>query len=208
MNFRILCSLLSLGQAAQAVLVPAIKGPFSATHTVLPLTDHSRQDPYAPNKTSRQILTSVFWPVDHSSCTNETIQYMPPATAASYSGLAQSAGLPNDTFSAFEIELCKLSKVVGCQARRPSSSRYPFVILSPGLAESRLLYSNMAKSLASHGHVVVTVDHPYEPDVVEFPNGSIVKGGKVGDSTAALEKAIQVKFRSPSFSSCSRSNNY
>lgn len=181
---------------AEAILIPSLDGPFSTALRVQSLTDHNRMDPYAPKKnTLRRILTSTFWPISHDSvCGNETIQYMPPATAASYGPLAESAGLPNDTFSAFEISFCKLSGVVGCKSERTTrkSSRHPLVIFSPGLGESRLLYSNMAKSLAGQGYVVITVDHPYDTQVVEFPDGSVVQGGNISDDDSAMEQAIQV----------------
>lgn len=172
---------------AQAVVVPSHPGPFSVTMQVQALTDHSRTDPL--NKTvSRQVLLSVFSPVsDGTKCSSEIITYMPPATAASYGPLAQSAGLPANIFSSFQLELCKPSEAQhrSCRGGR-KTPRFPLVLFSPGLAESRLLYGVTAKSIAAQGYVVVTIDHPYDAEVVEFPDGSVVRS----NGTSGMEQQL------------------
>lgn len=70
------------------------------------------------------------------------------------------------------------------------------IVLTPGLSESRLLYSALARSLASTtGLPVVTVDHPFEAQPgVEFPDGSVVPGLNVsGDDEAALSRLVKVR---------------
>ncbi|KAK3904145.1 hypothetical protein C8A05DRAFT_13966 [Staphylotrichum tortipilum] len=175
MHFTLLTGLL-LG-IAQAVVVPNHPGPFSVTMRVKALTDHSRTDPLN-NSVKRQVLVSVFSPVpDSTKCSTEVIPYMPPATAASYGALAQSAGLPADIFSSFQLELCNLSNAQArrCRGGGKTTHRFPLVLFSPGLAESRLLYSVTAKSIAAQGYIVVTIDHPYDTEVIEFPDGSVVR---------------------------------
>ena len=174
MHFTLVAGML-LG-IAKAVVVPSYPGPFTVTMRVKALTDHSRTDPL--NKTvKRQVLVSVFLPISNSTnCSNEIITYMPPATAASYGPLAQSAGLPINIFSSFQLELCKLPDAQNGSCRRATKTpRFPLVLFSPGLAESRLLYSVTAKSIAAQGFIVVTIDHPYDTEVVEFPDGSVVR---------------------------------
>ncbi len=174
MHFILLAGML-LG-IAKAVVVPSHPGTFSVMMRVRALTDHSRTDPF--NKTvNRRVLLSVFLPISNSTkCSNEIITYMPPATAASYGPLAQSAGLPANIFSSFQLEICKLSDAQNGSCRWDRKTpRFPLVLFSPGLAESRLLYSVTAKSIAAQGYVVVTIDHPYDAEVVEFPDGSVVR---------------------------------
>jgi hypothetical protein len=51
----------------------------------------------------------------------------------------------------------------------------------------------MARSLASEGYAVVTIDHPYDASVVEFPNGKIIKTVGISDEDIpALTKLTQV----------------
>ncbi len=172
---------------AKAVVVPSHPGPFSVTMRVKALTDNSRTDPLNKN-VKRQVLLSIFSPVSNSTmCSSEIITYMPPATAASYGPLAQSAGLPANIFSAFQLELCKPSNAqTGSCRGRKGVSQFPLVFFSPGLGESRLLYSVTAKSIAAQGYMVVTIDHPYDAEVVEFPDGSVVRS----NGTAGMEQQL------------------
>lgn len=60
---------------------------------------------------------------------------------------------------------------------------YPLIIFSPGLATSRLAYSELLSAIASMGFVVVAVDHPYDANAVEYPSGEIVVGKNMTAST-------------------------
>jgi len=82
-------------------------------------------------------------------------------------------------------------------------SKYPVVLLGAGLNTTRLFYSALAQEIASTGYTVITMDHPYETDVVEFPSdGSVIFGGNVvGDlnNTAPLIRALDIRSRDASF---------
>ena len=56
---------------------------------------------------------------------------------------------------------------------------FPIVIFSPGLGNSRLSYSGIAQSFASQGYAVVTVDHPYDAAIVEYPDGTYVLAANI-----------------------------
>ncbi|KAF2124111.1 hypothetical protein P153DRAFT_379666 [Dothidotthia symphoricarpi CBS 119687] len=59
------------------------------------------------------------------------------------------------------------------------------------------------EEIASHGFVVITIDHPYDVDVVEFPDGTVIYGGRVdkptANSSASVEHALEVRARDVSF---------
>lgn len=59
---------------------------------------------------------------------------------------------------------------------------WPVVLFSPGLDTTRLLYSMLAQEIASQGFTVITLDHPFDTDIVEFPDGFIAYGGNVNFS--------------------------
>lgn len=194
-----LLSLLSLLSTASAVLVPAPNGPYPVSVTVKALTDGSRIDPYAPanDRHKREVLVSLFLPIDRkqTSFAKRIIPYMTPAVAEDYGVLAGSAGLPNTTFAAFEVETSIIvpEKSCGSKGHSGKKSKIPVVLFSPGGGQSRLLYNTMARSLASEGYAVVTIDHPYDASVVEFPNGKIVRTVDISDEDIpALTKLTQV----------------
>ncbi|KAF4339463.1 PAF acetylhydrolase family [Fusarium beomiforme] len=189
---------LSLLGTGNAILLPKPSGPYGVALRVEGMTDTHRVDPYDPKKGHRQVLASIFWPVDSTSCSNKAVAYMPPATAKAYGQVAQqSLGLSNDTFAALEFQVCKTPVAQkGCGSKKES---FPVAVFSPGAGNSRLLYSLMARSLASYGNVVVLIDHPYDPPVVEFPDGKIIQGGNIPDTKEGNQQLGLVKAKDISF---------
>lgn len=62
---------------------------------------------------------------------------------------------------------------VDARDRAPARrARLPVVLFSPGFGQPRVLYQALAEDLASHGYLVIAVDHTGEAPV-EFPNGDI-----------------------------------
>nr|WP_245659347.1 acetylhydrolase [Streptomyces ochraceiscleroticus] len=53
----------------------------------------------------------------------------------------------------------------------PLPGRRPVLVYSPGGGDSRTLGTSLAEDLASHGRVVVLVDHPGDASQVELPTG-------------------------------------
>lgn len=68
------------------------------------------------------------------------------------------------------------------------------MLFSPGLGDSRLHYSILSHSLASQGFIVIAMDHPYDADVVEFPDGSTVLGVNLANEDSLTIDQIQHRF--------------
>ena len=49
----------------------------------------------------------------------------------------------------------------------------PVVVLSPGHDTNVAFYASLAEELASHGYVVVGIDHPFQVTAVALPDGSV-----------------------------------
>lgn len=186
--------LTALFSVAASLLLPEPNGSYHVAVQVQSLTDNGRMDPYAPPSAphKRKVLISMFWPFNSQrSCPTQKTPYMPPETAKVYGLQAAALGLSNETFADFEMKFCNMAAVNLCN-RASKRSQYPLVLLSPGAGNSRLLYSGMAKSLASRGYVVVTVDHPYDASIVEFPDGSVIFEADIPENTTNLEFATRV----------------
>ncbi len=67
-----------------------------------------------------------------------------------------------------------------------ASANYPVVIYSHGLASTRETSSQLAVELASHGYVVVALDHT-DCWGTEFPDGRYLLGSTSGDITGRLK---------------------
>ncbi|USP81298.1 uncharacterized protein yc1106_08572 [Curvularia clavata] len=144
--------------------------------TSLLLTDTHRRDPYINDGRSRSIMVSSFYPV--LDCKNKgVVPYMPPQTAAFMDKKFSVYGLPNGTFPSLQVEVCnKPTSRDSCSTPAP-----PLVLFSPALGTSKYLYSVMLQSIASSGYLVISIDHPYDADIVEYPNGTIVTGVDIPD---------------------------
>jgi dienelactone hydrolase len=53
------------------------------------------------------------------------------------------------------------------------ASGYPVVLFASGLGNPRAYGTTLVSDLASHGFVVVAVDHTFDAEVVEFPGGRV-----------------------------------
>lgn len=163
---------------------------YDVTVSTAALTDTGRLDPFAKDGSSRRIMISSYVPI--AGCRRKCLQnYMPPATAAFEDEKFGAYGLPNGSFPALQLETC---------VSKPSSSRrtgkedsLPLVLFSGALATSRLLYSSMLQSIAAAGYLVVSLDHPYDADVVEFPDGTVVKGVDISDDEIEAAVATRVE---------------
>lgn len=160
--------------AARALLVPPPPGPYSVAVKSIELIDPSRIDPFAPEaNTMRRFMASVYLPIDTKyGCKAQVVPYMPPLTASVYSQVSESLGLPQGVVQEFEMEFCDISTVNLDVSHRERKKEFPVAVFSPGFGGTRLVYGALARSVASLGYIVITVDPTYEAAVVEFPDGS------------------------------------
>ncbi|GME49271.1 putative paf acetylhydrolase family protein [Neofusicoccum parvum] len=156
-------------------------GHFGVSIKTTSLTDYSRLDPFAPSPQPREVVISTFRPASNSCTTFQETPYMPTNTARfEGSKLSAAYGLPASIFANLTISSASAS----CSAS--ADHGLPDLLFSPALGTSRHLYNLLAANLASRGYAVTTIDHPYDVDVVEFPNGTLVYGLDFNDTQIPL----------------------
>ncbi|KAG9201528.1 hypothetical protein G6514_005535 [Epicoccum nigrum] len=183
-----LVSILSLSVAlpATAKVLPVL-GPhhFDVSITAVSLTDNGRIDPFAKDRTHRKLMLSIYTPAP--KCLKKSLQpYMPSSTASFMDAKFGAYGLPNGSFPALQLETCISTP------RSRQRQDFPLILFSPALGTSRLLYSSTLHSLASAGYHVVSIDHPYDADVVEFPDGTTIQGIDISDEEVESALATRV----------------
>ncbi|MFP5391523.1 MAG: alpha/beta hydrolase family protein, partial [Gammaproteobacteria bacterium] len=72
-----------------------------------------------------------------------------------------------------------------------SGAKYPVLLFSPGNGLPVDVYAGMAEDLASHGYIVVAIEHPYITGPVQFPDGHVALGTDE-DTEAGLERRAAV----------------
>jgi dienelactone hydrolase len=135
--------------------------------TSLYLKDTSRPDPWVPTVNYRELMVSVFYPAN--SANGPTKQYMTPLESEKNLERQNIPGLPLDIFSTVRTNAVVDATPAG---RRHS---LPLVVLSPGWTQPRATLTSLAEDLASHGYVVVTIDHTYENRATTFPDGHVAE---------------------------------
>ncbi|MFG1869742.1 alpha/beta hydrolase family protein [Micromonospora arborensis] len=152
--------------------LPQPTGPYRVGTVSLHLIDRSRRDPLAGPRRYRELMVSVWYPArdvrDHPLA--------PWMTAASMRVLLDSAGF--DPHAA----LAPLTAGhEGAPVRHPGR-RLPVVLYSHGAGSHRSDTTIVVQELASHGYVVVTVDHTYD-GFSEFPDGRVTVREEDSDAT-------------------------
>ncbi len=143
--------------------LPPPTGPYPPGTVSLHLVDESRPDPVAGPGHYREVMASVWYPA------RDVWRYprAPWLPAAPLRELLTSAGFDADA------ALSPLtSGHEGAPVRR-TSERLPVLVFSHGAHDHRSDTTIVVQELASHGYVVVTVDHTYDA-FSEFPDGRVV----------------------------------
>lgn len=140
------------------------------------LTDAHRRDPFANDGRARSVMVSSFHPI--ANCSNLGVEsYMPASTANFMDKKFGVYGLPNGTFPSLQTEVCKSPP-----RQTPCAQQdLPLVLFSGALATSRYLYTVLLQSISAHGYRVVSIDHPYDADIVQYPDGTIITGIEISD---------------------------
>ncbi|KAI1420032.1 platelet-activating factor acetylhydrolase [Xylaria sp. FL1777] len=190
---------LSLLYAAAAVtakiLYPNTTGPYRVGYTDLELVDYSRNDIYSPIPSPRDLMATLFYPIEDNQrhCSINTL--LTPLLAAYLDALFST---PSGTFNQFALPSCANAPLA-----RPD---LPLVLFSHGYKGSRLLYSGLLQEFASQGFNVLAVDHPYDATVVEYPDGRFVYNNLNESVPGAVEQDLQVRVEDMIFALNSMNN--
>ena len=157
----------ALATTSYVAKLPAPTGPYRIGVRTLQLEDSSRRDPWDDSPT-RKLVISLFYPA-------LTVHGYPWA----HQMTAQAAGV----FGTFDAGILHPLPKAGVDWAAtlthshlnapPSPVRRPVVLYTPGGADPRTLGTGVAEELASHGYVVVSIDHPGETSEVEYPDGRL-----------------------------------
>jgi hypothetical protein len=190
--------LFSAAANAAQVLLPKPTGTYEVGVGVMELIDESRLQPFAPTVQHRKLMVSLFYPVNSNKPTTPVL-YFPPETAAFEDSSEQSNyGLasPNGIFEKLALQLA------GKSPQTQGTLDFPVVLFSPAEATTRLFYSVIAQTIASSGYIVVTIDAPYDVDIVEYPDGSValINATVAASATVAdIDLAVSVRAQDASF---------
>ena len=152
--------------------VPRLQQPsgrFAIGTKTIHLIDTDRADPYAPDPTKpRELMVQLWYPADPGSV-DENAPWMGSADIVAPK-IADWLNLPS-----FFLNHLRLAESNALMDAEPliANEPYPILLFSHGYGGFRAQNTNQAQELASHGFIVVGVEHTYGAVVTVFPDGRV-----------------------------------
>jgi len=163
----ILLVLTALTLYAQLEL-PEPAGPDTAGRMIFHWVDSSRHEEMTQNPDDlREVMAFIWYPAEPK--TGEKAGYFPQISILS-DALAQSGEL-----AWWQVRALRYLRSESRLNARPLKKQAPFpvILFSPGNGTNVEFYSALAGEIASHGYVVVGINHPYDVPAVELSNGEV-----------------------------------
>ncbi|MEW6086023.1 MAG: hypothetical protein AB1607_15630 [Chloroflexota bacterium] len=164
--------LLALSTAIPALLpVPSIAdpgGPYDVGTRIYELIDDARREIYSGKDEPRRFMIQVWYPSEADS-SSERAPWMSEAMIYA-PAIASHIGMPS-----FFLDHLALVNIPAFKESQPAVSTEPFpvILFSHGWNGFNAQNTGQALELASHGYVVVGVQHTYGAVVTVFPNGDV-----------------------------------
>ena len=165
-------SLLALSTALPILLpvpnIPAPSGPYQVGTRIYELTEPSRKELYSGKDEARRFQFQIWYPADVAS-TDKQAPWMANADVFA-PAISEFLELPSfflNHLALVKVPAYKDSKVAA------SDGGFPVILFSHGWQGFDAQNTGQALQLASHGYVVVGMQHPYGALVTVFNDGTI-----------------------------------
>jgi dienelactone hydrolase len=170
--------------AGEGLIFPVFKlpkpdGPFAVGTTVRHLIDTGRTVADTRGH-PREVMIQIWYPAADSS----------GGRYAPYVLDKRQLESPNDSY----LTLVRTDAFLDVPVSM-APTRYPVLIYSPSGRGQRFQNTFLAEELASHGFVVVALDHPYGSAVTLFPDGRIIRGPIVNAPDVSSDDALARSIR-------------
>ena len=152
--------------------LPLPTGSFPVGTMILYWTDSSRVEKMSGKEGSHRELIAQLWYPARPTSNAVYAPYIPNIDTI----LAHRRQLEAQNFNRVYLDLAKALRTHAILNAEISDAKqkYPVVIFSHGNGAIRSVYTNFMEELASHGYVVVSLDHPYGAAVVAFSDGRVI----------------------------------
>jgi len=148
--------------------LPAPTGPYAVGERVFRWVDPSRPEVLtdAPED-MREVFSLIWYPAKPGTGLNAG--YFPGLSSMS-KALSESGEV--NYLEVFGLQFIR-SRILMDADLATSQTPYPVLILSPGNGTNIEFYASIASEIASHGYIVVGLNHPYDVPAVELSDGDI-----------------------------------
>ena len=172
----------------------APRGSYMVGRTVFKWVDTLRPEALTEDPNDfREVIALIWYPATLG--TGVRAEYLPSLSILS-SALAQSGEIKS--WQVFGLRFIRSGSFLDAEPAR-NQTPFPVVLLSPGNGTNIEFYASLASEIASHGYIVVGLNHPYDVAAVELSNGNIAPYNKdqwlldVGAHQAYTAERIKVR---------------
>jgi predicted dienelactone hydrolase len=146
--------------------LPTPTGSAAVGVTYLELVDARRADPFQrPPAPNRRLMVRVCYPAKDGD-SGPYARYFHGSTAL-LGEVAAFSQLPRFVFSHLALVRTHAREDVAVSGDAP---RYPVVLFSHGAGTGMEVSTSQCEDLASHGYIVMSIDHPYVSAATAFPD--------------------------------------
>jgi len=155
-----------------ALHLPEVSGAFGVGKIATILEDDDRPEPASPAADDHRRVRVVAWyPAEAGTG-------RPASYVFDLDGIADALVASGEIggFAVAGLPMVSDSARAGATAAA-ANDQYPVIILSPGNATNVEFYGALAEELASHGFVVIGIDHPYQVAAVDLDGDIAIYAG-------------------------------
>ena len=148
--------------------LPAPGGPYAVGRTNLKWVDAFRLEVLTENPDdSREVAALVWYPAEPGTGVN--VGYFPGLSSVT-NALVESGEL--EAWEVFGLRFVRSDSRLDANPVT-TEDPFPLVIFSPGNGTNIEFYSSLAGEIASHGYIVVGLNHPYDVPAVQLSSGDV-----------------------------------
>ena len=153
--------------------LPAPTGPYVVGQTVFRWVDTSRPEIMTGDPDDfREVIATIWYPAEPGTGTKSP--YFPGLSKVS-KALVESGEVKS--WEVFGLQFIRSQNLLDAKLAK-NQAPYPVVILSPGNGTNIEFYTGLASEIASHGYIVVGLNHPYDVAAVELSSGEVAPYNK------------------------------
>ena len=168
--------LVTLSVAFQLEL-PAPTGSDAVGQTALRWVDTSRPEALTANPDDfREVIALIWYPAERG--TGKKSPYFPGLSTVA-KALAESGEV--ESWKAFGLRFVRSQNLLNADPAK-NETPFPILIFSPGNGTNMEFYNSQASEIASHGYIVVGLNHPYDVAAVELSDHKIAEFHKEQES--------------------------
>lgn len=150
--------------------LPATSGPYAVSQTVLRWVDSARLEAMTEDPNDfREVMALLWYPAESGTGTGSS--YFPELSTISKS-LVESGEVAS--WEVFGLQFIRSRNLWNAEVA-DDGKPYPLVIFSPGNGTNVEFYTVLASELASHGYIVVGLNHPYDVAAVELSDHRVAQ---------------------------------